>query len=600
MALGTGTAINRYMYTDTNTGVNSNTGKYTPSTTGNTNNTSTGTVNYVKPTAPTQADRDAGKAALANRTAQTSTPVATTSTPVQTTTPTTSYTRNYGYSGGGSGGTTTTTTEEPVVDNVGKLWESVANDVRKGAINQEKAMTNNANAYNKSVTNNLSRYEDIYNKMYQENLDNINNYRARNDAAQQQWQDVINQTIAAQREADARYESQLNTSINNYYNNMKSENASREAATLDAINAAYDAIMANAGEYYNNVLGTYNRSMDWVNQGFNQGKQATMDARDEAIQLAQQLYEMGEQTQNRQAERGLNSQYVSYMQGLRNLNQKLASQGINGGASETSMLGALNGYESNRTDIEEARLAALGLLRQQQMQSSSEAQQSYLAKLADLIQNRTTNQLGVENTRAQGEYNYANMKNSAESNKGDQMVTAQNNFQNWAANLESNYANMNQNATTNARNWNADTNSNEANWNQNLINNARSWDTDATNMASTNNNTYTNNSYNLANAQNDQAANYASMQNSAAAVRNDAMNSAAYIAALQGLAEKNVDYDSKMNSKTKKEKEKEAKKKAEKKAKEQNEKIKSNIAKTVKELNKKSNKKKNSKSNGGK
>lgn len=276
----------------------------------------------------------------------------------------------------------------------------------------------------------------------------LQNYSSQQYSGETSSADEYRQTAYANLDqAQANYQNAYNTAKANL-TKLAQENAQREQNINNAIKQGYDAMMGNANEYYKNVLGTYDRSMGHVDQGYEEGRQISEDTRDEAIALAEQLYGMGEESQNRQTERDLKSQYISYMNGMKNLGQRLKAQGINGGATETTALGALNGYEGNRSDIQEARLEALGALRQQQMQSTSEAEQAYLNALANLAQSRTQNQLAVENTRASGESSYAGMKNEAESTKSNQTVTAQNNFQNWANNLtqqsndtENNYAN---------------------------------------------------------------------------------------------------------------------------------------------------------------
>lgn len=277
--------------------------------------------------------------------------------------------------------------------------------------------------------------DDNFSKNWNAWITNMNN--AYNSAATQmassadEYKNGANQNLAG---AENRWNTTYNN-INTMLSNLATENQKREQATIDAINNAYDAVIGNANEYYQNLLDTYDRSMGYVDQGYNESIDVADQARNEAMQIAQQLYEMGEAQQNRDTERALKAQYASYMKGIKNMNQFLAAQGINGGASETAYLNALNGYEGNRTDLNEAKLSALGLLRQQQMQSDSEAQQAYLNKISEFIQNRTGQQLQVENNRSQGEYNFANMKNEAESNKGNQLVTSQNNFQNWSSDL---------------------------------------------------------------------------------------------------------------------------------------------------------------------
>lgn len=403
--------------------------------------------------------------------------------------------RSYsGYSGysGGNYSSTNNQQEDQAKKNSNANYNALLKLLNQTATNETSALTNNANNYAAAAAQNLANAESIYNNVFNSNTAALNNLSAQN----------------VQREA------LINQSISDYYNKMANENASREQATLAAIDEAYKNLMGNANDYYGSVMDAYDRASGIVNQGYEEGNQVSAAARDEAIALAEQLYAMGESTQNRETEKALRGQYASYMKGMRNLNQRLAAQGINGGATETSMLNALNGYEANRTDLNEAKLSALGALRQQQMQSDSEAQQAYLAKVADLISQRTSNQLGVENTRSTGELNYANMKNSAETNKSNQSIEAQNNFQNWKSTLENNYANMNQTAQNNFQNWAA--------------NLANQW--------TSNNNNYATNMGNLANSKNDVAYNNAGLSNAAAQAAGNIYTNQAYIDAVTGVS----------------------------------------------------------------
>jgi hypothetical protein len=385
-------AINNRLVMQTDTGGSSNVGA------GKTNNTKDKLVRYntptTKTTTATTTAANTNAAAKKTSTAKTAT-TATTANTSNTANKKTyynysrpSYSGYSGYSGYSSGSSTAQApAENHLAANINNYINS-ANDIFK---NEYNTMMQNATDYNTAALQNLAAAENQYNTAYGTNKSLL----------------------------DA----------------LEAQNKQREQSVLNTISSAYSNQLGNANTYYQNVLDAYNRSMNLVNQGFDEGNDATQRARDEAIELAAQIYQMGEDSQNRETEKALQSQYGSYMKGMRNMNQLLAAQGINGGASETAMLNALNGYESNRASLYDTKLAALGQLRQTQMQSDSEAQMNYLNKLADLISERTSNSLGVENTRGQGEYNYANMKNSAESERSSNTTTAQNNFQNWASNL---------------------------------------------------------------------------------------------------------------------------------------------------------------------
>ena len=447
------------------------------------------------------------------------------------------------YSGGSSssGGTTAAAatpadTKNWTVEN----WNNYLQLQNNLATQGTAAMQDTSNNYQANSLAAIQAAENQYNNTYNTNnalYDQLATQNAQREAAINQSITDYYNNMSAQ---NAQREAEINKSIQDYYANMSQTNKEKEAATLKAIEEGYANLLGNASEYYNNLMGTYDRSMGYVNQGYEEGKSTTEQARDEALKLAQELYNMGEQTQNRQTEKDLQGQYLSYMNGMKNLNQRLASQGINGGASETAMLGALNGYESSRTGLEEARLSALGALRQQQMQSDSDAQQAYLNKLADLITNRTNQQLNVENARSQGEATYAGMKNDAENNRSNQMVTAQNNFQNWAAALEGNYANMNQQAQTNYQNWANELQSNYANMNQSAQNNYQNWAADLTGQRATNNNTYASNIGNIAGMRENVYANNAQLNNAATQYESSVYQDDSYTAGVDEVSKQNA------------------------------------------------------------
>lgn len=403
----------------------------------------------------------------------------------------------YGGGGGGSsagGGEELTYNSKPVTslyDTIIKLME------------QEYAgAKNSANSYKTGATKNLNAAQGTWEDVYRQNSANL--------------ADLKNQN--AQREA------YINNLISQYYNTMTSENAKRENATLNAIDDAYRALMGNADEYYQNLLGTYDRSMGYVNQGYEEGRQLSQSAKDEAVRLAQELYDMEAASQNRQTEKDLRGQYISYMNGMKNLGQRLSAAGITGGATETSFLNALNGYEQSRTALNEARANAMGQLRQTQMQSDSAALQTYLNALQDLTSQRTANQLGVENTRASQEQAYTGMLNEADANRGNQLINAQNNFQNWANELQSNYANMSSNAQNNFQNWASD-----------LVN-----------QTTSNNDAYANAIAQLANDKNSVLQNYQQMYSNALGNRTNTMLGTQGMAS--ELAQNGIDYNVSANT----------------------------------------------------
>lgn len=95
-------------------------------------------------------------------------------------------------------------------------------------------------------------------------------------------------------------------------------------------------------------------------------QEAQRKAREEAYArgTAQQQtdYEYGRGQVNSAADEALRQTYINRMQQQRNLNQLLSAQGLNGGASETTTAGMLNNYANSRNTLESERTAQLANL----------------------------------------------------------------------------------------------------------------------------------------------------------------------------------------------------------------------------------------------
>lgn len=95
-------------------------------------------------------------------------------------------------------------------------------------------------------------------------------------------------------------------------------------------------------------------------------QEAQRKAREEAYArgTAQQQtdYEYGRGQVNDATDTALRQAYINRMQQQRNLKQLLSAQGLNGGASETTTAGMLNNYANSRNTLESERTAQLANL----------------------------------------------------------------------------------------------------------------------------------------------------------------------------------------------------------------------------------------------
>lgn len=141
---------------------------------------------------------------------------------------------------------------------------------------------------------------------------------------------------------------------------------------------------------------------EWEDDLFRRQREAAEEAYERAKSSAQSIYNTGAGVvnnaadtailnQNKASDGGLQQAYIGKMQDQRNLGQKLASLGLNGGASETSLLEMENRYRKDRAGIENERSRANNeteLQRQRDLAGLLQALQQSLSSAYDNYSNR--------------------------------------------------------------------------------------------------------------------------------------------------------------------------------------------------------------------
>ena len=95
-------------------------------------------------------------------------------------------------------------------------------------------------------------------------------------------------------------------------------------------------------------------------------------------------FDSGENQINTDADKALRDSYVNMMLNQKRLNQQLESQGINGGAMESSLARAYNEYGNSRNNIEQGRLDNIGQLLREYQNSLGDVENNYQNNLANL------------------------------------------------------------------------------------------------------------------------------------------------------------------------------------------------------------------------
>ena len=120
--------------------------------------------------------------------------------------------------------------------------------------------------------------------------------------------------------------------------------------------SAYEQAMIDAYNQRTALLGdNFNNAMAQLLNGYNFNADAVNKAADNALREA----------------------YINRMMNEKNLNQRLSMQGLNGGASESTIAGLLNNYGQSRNKIETERMGDLADLLNTYQNNVAKAQQSY-------------------------------------------------------------------------------------------------------------------------------------------------------------------------------------------------------------------------------
>lgn len=160
-----------------------------------------------------------------------------------------------------------------------------------------------------------------------------------------------------------------------YLSMLEAQLAAQRAAAQDAYNRNMSRIASAYDSARGSIRGNYDSTVGRLNA-----------ARDKS---------MGEV--NSDAEKSLREAYINNMLSKKNLDQRLAAMGYNGGATETSMAQLANNYGSSRTDINEVLNRNIANLEQTYGDNLASALQSYNSAMSNLDMQRMQLEMQAEN-----------------------------------------------------------------------------------------------------------------------------------------------------------------------------------------------------------
>lgn len=168
---------------------------------------------------------------------------------------------------------------------------------------------------------------------------------------------------------------QQDNSYANYLAMLEAQLAAQRAAAQEAYNRNMSRIASAYDSARGSIRGNYDSTVGRLNA-----------ARDKS---------MGEV--NSDAEKSLREAYINNMLSKKNLDQRLAAMGYNGGATETSMAQLANNYGSSRTDINEVLNRNIANLEQTYGDNLASALQSYNSAMSNLDMQKMQLEMQAEN-----------------------------------------------------------------------------------------------------------------------------------------------------------------------------------------------------------
>ena len=176
----------------------------------------------------------------------------------------------------------------------------------------------------------------------------------------------------------------------------RKSSAASAGATVDASGSGTRAYYASGGggddggesesydDRWDRIASAYDRAAELLGANYNSAVSRLNAAKKKSTKETKE-----------DAEKSLRQAYVSNMLGRRDLNQRLAAMGYNGGAVESTMAKLANQYGNARTDIVNQRARDISVINQTYGDNLAKALQEYNTALANLEMSRLQMELSL-------------------------------------------------------------------------------------------------------------------------------------------------------------------------------------------------------------
>jgi len=177
---------------------------------------------------------------------------------------------------------------------------------------------------------------------------------------------------------------------------------------------------------------TYNNTLGAITNAAAQRKADLQSMYDTSIDAINKEHTNSQNNINNTATKNLQQAYINNMLGQKNLSQKLASQGINGGATESTLARLINAYGNNRNSINGQRATDLANLETTTNSRRNDALNTLTNGLSQMYQDAYNKRIDAMN-----EYN--NNLMNALNNYASSGAADDNLLEDWAARISGVY-----------------------------------------------------------------------------------------------------------------------------------------------------------------
>lgn len=180
--------------------------------------------------------------------------------------------------------------------------------------------------------------------------------------------------------------------------------ATDTANSYNALLAAYQAQQNDYSDYLRQMReaaqSAYDRGMSALNSAYDNQLTSLGDNLNETTSQLANQYNRSKDNITRDAEGSLRQAYINRMMAQKNLGQQMSAQGLNGGATETTMAGMLNNYNNARNNINATTNNNLTNLEGNYSDNLSQARQAYNSAVASANLQKAQQAMALENALA--------------------------------------------------------------------------------------------------------------------------------------------------------------------------------------------------------